>query len=311
MTLPPSRLSAGKQTAAFLSSILSSPPPPDLLIFFAAALSFLIIVKNPFSTPPPRLNLRRRSSLPPQAMSRSHPPRSTLVFSSPESLSDWLKPRLPPGALASWGSSPGTKTVNNLWIELSKGEISLFISSPSRDWQSEAAAGVQVDDQPTIPLRAVNVAIVKIRNRRGALLVESHQLLSDGTVRQRGRPLSEKMRPGETVEDAAWRAVEEELGIAASGSVKIVPDSYVVRVEEKASVSYPGLPARYILHSIEARVESLPEEGEFSTEEMGEGEEELSIGSAVFVRKHFWKWIDDYDDNSAPCALFSSSIDVV
>lgn len=74
------------------------------------------------------------------------------------------------------------------------------------------------------------------------------------------------MRPGETVEDATLRAVKEELGIAASGSVKIVPDSYVVRVEEKASVSYPGLPAQYILHSIEAQVESLPEEGEFSTE---------------------------------------------
>lgn len=297
MTLPPFRPSAGKLTAAFLSSILSSPPPPDLLLFFAAALSFLVVVKNPFSTPPLRLHLRRRS-LPPPAMSRANPRRSSLVFSSPESLSDWLKPRLPPGSLASWGTSPGTKTVNNLWIELSQGETSLFLPSPSQEQPSEAAAEVGVDEQLTIPLRAVHVAIVKIRNSRGALLVESHQLLSDGTVRQRGRPLSEKMRPGETVEEAALRAVAEELGIAASGSVKIVPGSYVVRVEEKASVSYPGLPALYILHSIEAQVESLPKEGEFSTEEMGEGEEELSIGSAVFVRKHFWKWIDDYDGKS-------------
>ncbi|PKU75502.1 uncharacterized protein LOC110101662 isoform X2 [Dendrobium catenatum] len=296
MTLPPSRPFAGKLAAAFFSSLLPSPPPPDLLLIFAAALSFLIVVKNPFSTPPPRLNLRRRS-LPPKAMSRTNPPRPTLVFSSPESLSDWLKPRLPPGALASWGTSPGTKTVNNLWIELSQGETSLFLPSPSQD-RSFEASNLEEDEQQTIPLRAVHVAIVKIRNSRGALLVDSHQLLSDGTVRKRGRPLSEKMRPGETVEDAALRAVREELGIAASSSVKLVPGSYLVRVEEKASVSYPGLPARYILHSIEAQVESLPEEGEFSTEETGEGEVELSIGSAVFVRKHFWKWIDDYDGNS-------------
>lgn len=103
------------------------------------------------------------------------------------------------------------------------------------------------------------------------------------------------MRPGETVEEASIRAVEEELSsIAASGSVRIVPGSYEVRVEEKASDSYPGLPARYVLHSVEAQVEGLPEEGEFCTEEVGESLEKLSIRSAIFVTKHFWKWVEDY-----------------
>lgn len=151
------------------------------------------------------------------------------------------------------------------------------------------------EETPATPLRSVHVAILKIRNSLGALLVESHQLLSDGSVRPRGRPLSEKMRPGETVEEASIRAVEEELGgVAASGSVKIVPGSYEVLVEEKASASYPGLPARYVLHSIEVQVEGLPEEGEFSTEEVGESAEKSSCKSAVFVRKHFWKWVEDY-----------------
>lgn len=102
------------------------------------------------------------------------------------------------------------------------------------------------------------------------------------------------MRPDETVEEAVVRAVEEELGIDKC-CVKILEGSYVMRVEERASISYPGLPAQYMLHSVEARVESLPEEGEFSTDEVGEGVEEERVGGAVFVRKHFWKWIDDCD----------------
>lgn len=100
------------------------------------------------------------------------------------------------------------------------------------------------------------------------------------------------MKPGETVEEAVVRAVEEELGVDGA-FVKMLEGSYVMRVEEKASVSYPGLPARYMLHSVEARVEGLQEEGEFSTDEKGEGEEEERVGGAVFVKKHFWKWIDD------------------
>ncbi|KAK8934553.1 hypothetical protein KSP39_PZI015175 [Platanthera zijinensis] len=298
MTLPISRLAGGKLTTAFFPFVLPSPAS-DFLLIFAAALSFLIVVKNPFSTLPSSLRLRLRST-PSLSMRRTPPPpRPTLTFSSPESLYDWLKPRLPPGALSSWGTSPGTKTINNLWLELSQGETSLFLPSPSHDPLSEASslAAVEEDENtPITPLRAVHVAILNIRNLRGALLVESHQLLSDGSMRQRGRPLSEKMRPGETVEEASIRAVEEELSsiAAASGSVRIVPGSYAVRVEEKASDSYPGLPARYVLHSVEAQVEGLPEEGEFSTDEVGETSEKLSIRSAIFVTKHFWKWVEDY-----------------
>ncbi|KAG0457224.1 hypothetical protein HPP92_022050 [Vanilla planifolia] len=287
MTLPPPRLPAVKLTGAFLSSIFPSPSHPDLLLLFAAALSFFFVCKNTSSSPPSLLQLRRRSLSSPSMTRPPPPPPATIAFSSPESLSDWLKTRLPHGALSSWGVSPGTKTIQNLWIELSQGETSLLLPSPPDEVATEFDA---------VPLRAVNVATVWIRNGRGSVLVESHQLLSDGSVRHRGRPLSEKMRPGETVEEAARRAVEEELGTVADGRVRIVPGSYNVRVEEKSSASYPGLPARYVLHSVEAQVDGLPEDGEFSTEEVGEGVEGSSNGSAVFVRKHFWKWVHDYGD---------------
>lgn len=103
----------------------------------------------------------------------------------------------------------------------------------------------------------------------------------------RNRPLSEKMKPGETVEAAAVRAVKEELGGGVTARVR--EGSWEVREEERESVSYPGLPARYVLHSVEAEVEGVPEEEEFSTEEEGA---EVGEGG-VFVRKHFWRWVPE------------------
>lgn len=207
-------------------------------------------------------------------------------FSTPQSLSDWLKPRLPSESFASWGVKPGTKNIHNLWLELSEGETSLADSTP--------------------PIRTLEVAVVRIIGKDNQVLVESHQELSNGDVRERCRPLSEKMKPGESVESAVHRAVKEELGSIISGGlgsfglfgdngiVRIVPDSYTKKVEERASVSYPGLPACYVLHTVDAIVEGLPE-GEFFTEEDEEYEDsdgkKLADG-AVYCKKHYWKWVE-------------------
>lgn len=136
------------------------------------------------------------------------------------------------------------------------------------------------------------------------VLVESHQELSDGSIRKRNRPLSEKLKSGEDIEAAAKRAIKEELGSAIfrvndggktvqfDEIVRIVMDSYGKKVEERTSVSYPGLPACYVLHTVDAFVEGLPE-GEFSTEEETEYEgcgNEV-VDEAVSVKKHFWKWV--------------------
>ncbi|KAK9070555.1 hypothetical protein SSX86_010957 [Deinandra increscens subsp. villosa] len=205
-------------------------------------------------------------------------------FSTPQSLSDWLRPRLPSDSFAAWGTKPGTKNVHNLWLELSEGETSLADSTP--------------------PVRTVQVVVVRVRNPKNLILIESSQQLSNGDVRSRSRPLSEKMKPGETVEAAVVRAVKEELGSIVRVScnldkvdefVKILPDSYSRKVEERVSLSYPGLPTCYILHTVDAFVEGLPD-SEFCTEEEGDEYERLEEkeGSelAVACKKHFWKWVD-------------------
>ncbi|XP_042464181.1 uncharacterized protein LOC122047148 [Zingiber officinale] len=276
-----SRITAGLAAAAL--SAFPYPSPPNILFFVAevAAHSALHLSKPP-SLPPHLLSAPRRRLyhvVPMKPPSSSPPP--PLTFSSPESLSDWIRPHLPVDPVASWGAVPGTKSLSNLWLEINHGETSLELKPNSQD-----DARGEKDGTFTV-LRVVNVTIVRIRNSRGEVLVESHQLLSDGTVRHRSRPLSEKMMPGEAVEEAAHRAVREELG---KDVVRILPGSYQMRVEERASASYPGLPARYILHSVDAEVEGLPEVGEFSSEENGEGVE--AVEKAVFVRRHFWKWVD-------------------
>ncbi|KAF0903704.1 hypothetical protein E2562_029076 [Oryza meyeriana var. granulata] len=232
-----------------------------------------------------RLSFSSASSLRrPIAMRPPSPPRP-LAFPTLDSLAAFLGSRLPASALASWGTAPGTKTLLNLFLELSQGDCVLL----------PAAAPAPPPPQQHPVVRAVHVATVRIRNRRGAVLMETHQLLSDGTLRSRGaRPLSEKMRPGETPEAAAARAVREELGERVR--VRILGGAEP-RVEERESVSYPGLHARYVLHAVDAEVvEGVPEEGEFETEEAGEHEDEVVVegaGGAITVKRHYWRWVDD------------------
>ncbi|XP_010493608.1 PREDICTED: uncharacterized protein LOC104770846 [Camelina sativa] len=260
---------------------------PDL---FLAAVSLLFLWSSPkplLSLPPNRfsfpLNPRRRSTT--TTMSRRSPPPPSQRFANPQSLSDWLESRLPSDSFAAWGVKPGTKNVHNLWLELSDGETSLADSTP--------------------PVRTVNVVTVKVIGKNGRILVESHQELSDGSIRERSRPLSEKMKPEETPDEAVIRAIKEELGSIFDGGdddvgkrIRVIPGSYSRRVEERNSLSYPGLPARYALHSVDATVEGLPEE-DFTTEEKeyGGGDstedsvETRAAGKAVTVKRHYWKWV--------------------
>ncbi|AED93313.1 unnamed protein product [Arabidopsis thaliana] len=261
---------------------------PDI---FLAAVSLLFLWSSPkplVSLPPNRfsfpLNPRRRSIT---AMSRRSPPPPppTQRFANPQSLSDWLESRLPSDSFAAWGVKPGTKNVHNLWLELSDGETSLADSTP--------------------PVRTVNVVTVRVIGKNGRILVEAHQELSDGSIRERFRPLSEKMKPEESPDEAVFRAIKEELGSIFNGDgdnigqrIKILPGTYNRRVEERNSLSYPGLPARYALHSVNATVEGLPEQ-DFCTEEKEyeggdstkDSVETLAAGNAVTVKRHYWKWV--------------------
>ncbi|KAJ3691218.1 hypothetical protein LUZ61_020382 [Rhynchospora tenuis] len=268
MTPPPPRY------PPFTSLNPPYPSPPNLLSLVAAAVSAIVKYNNYRPFP---LRKKRHLSFYPMHPSPLHSP--PLTFTSPDSLSSFLSPRLRDNSLATWGSTPGTKTIHNLYHEISQGETSLLLADETL-------------------IRTVHVASINIRNSQGLVLVESKQLLSDGSVRERSRPLSEKMKPLESIEEAVARAVREELG--ESVVVEILDGSGNIRVEERESLSYPGLRARYVLHSVEAKVvQGLPEEGEFETEETGEdsfdiaGEE--SEGKAVTVKRHYWKWVDERD----------------
>lgn len=222
-----------------------------------------------------------------QSISRSSSPNPNFHFShsfpTPQSLSDWLKPRLPSDSFAVWGTKPGTKNVHNLWLEIADGETSLVDTTP--------------------PIRNLEVLSVRIIGEKNRVLVEWKQELSDGSVRERGRPLSEKLKFGEEIESAVRRAIREELGsiiydikgtknVDFDEIVRIVPDSYEKKLEERVSLSYPGLPACYVLHTVNVVVEGLPDD-DFITVEDSEYEQSdgLAASMAVSVKKHFWKWV--------------------
>lgn len=202
---------------------------------------------------------------------------------SPEGLAAWMEDRLPSGgaAMSLWGRKPGTKRLANLWTELVEGETALEDLRP--------------------PRRRVEVVSVKIVNARGERLLESHQEMASGDVRRRGRFLSEKMRPGESVAEACRRGMLEELGPELGSGESVVLDlgSHVCEEEERESISYPGLLTRYVLHTLQASGAKLGE-GDFVTLEdehgsCGGGATSAAAGGqkrdgALGVRKHFWVW---------------------
>ena len=145
--------------------------------------------------------------------------------------------------------------------------------------------------------------------------------MADGRSRPRNRPLAEKMRPGESVEDACRRGIFEELGpeMGAQDRVELKAESYEIVEQERDSFSYPGLLTRYVLHSMVAFVRGLPNT-DFSTLEneglptngahsngaatngtstngassTGPSSEIGCKGvqeSAVDVKIHFWRWV--------------------
>lgn len=145
-----------------------------------------------------------------------------------------------------------------------------------------------------------------------------YQEMADGRSRPRNRPLAEKMRPGENVEDACRRGVFEELGpeMGARNRVEIISESYDREEQERDSCSYPGLLTRYVLHTMVASVTGLPNT-DFSTLE-NEGHHPMNgaphsngaatngsvtngalstngcnKGSAVGVKTHFWRWVTE------------------
>lgn len=158
-----------------------------------------------------------------------------------------------------WGAA-GTKPVTDLWTELATGESVLTAGSP--------------------PERLVSCVELTIR-QDGRTLVEVAQLLANGELRQRDALPAEKMLPGETPEAAAFRCVEEELGVPRA-DCRLVPGAYRTSRNSRHATSYPGLTTHYEVHTIGIEVPGLPST-EFSTRE--------SAGSGdTTIVAHYWAW---------------------
>ena len=118
--------------------------------------------------------------------------------------------------------------------------------------------------------------------RRGRqVLLEAEQIMENGSHRFRNQPPSEKIKPGETYVEAAYRCLQEELGIP-SVRIQLLPESYTSRTELLDSYSYPGLLTEYTFHLVEAKVPGLPDEP------FWRGNEAVLVGDPV--KRHRWEW---------------------
>jgi hypothetical protein len=158
----------------------------------------------------------------------------------------------------SWGQH-SSKSLGNLWEEVTAGEIQL--KAPP-------------------PLRVVEVVQIIIR-QGDAVLVEAEQEFFNGQRRFRDQPPSEKVKPGETVQEAAYRCLQEELGVS-SDQIRLRMESHQTHQSNTNSISYPGLPSQYNFHLLEAAVTGLPTEGFWRENQAG--------GAIDPVKRHRWVW---------------------
>ena len=217
-----------------------------------------------------------------QSPERSDAPGDASALSwtggSAASLAAWLRAHGVDPTFAS--AANDAKSLSELATEVARGETTL-VSAGDDEASGESRA-----------VRRVRVLRLLIRDARGRVLIEARQAWSDGRVRERGTPLSEKMLRGEDWRDAARRAVVEELGSCltsdgAGGDVRdaktdarlderlvtLDESSVVFSSAEKTSVSYPGLRSAYDFVTVDARVRGLPEcDGTFVSTRDGDGD---------------------------------------
>lgn len=145
-------------------------------------------------------------------------------------------------------------------------------------WQEMVAGEVQLKENPA--LRVVDVVQIIIR-KNGKILVEAEQEFYNGQRRFRNQPPSEKIKPGETVQDAACRCLQEELGIPIE-NITLQLGSHQQHQTNTNSISYPGLPSQYNFHLLEATVSGLPD-ADFWRENQ-------TNGLVDPVKRHRWVW---------------------
>ncbi len=158
-----------------------------------------------------------------------------------------------------WGNG-NSKSLHNLWQELEAGEV-------------------QLKDNP--PLRVVDVVQIIIR-QNDLVLVEAEQEFFNGQRRFRQQPPSEKIKPGEDIQKAARRCLQEELGVPPE-NITLNMESHQQHQTSSNSFSYPGLPSQYNFHLLEAAVSGLPDD-DFWRENLA-GDDSIDP-----VKRHRWAW---------------------
>ena len=177
-------------------------------------------------------------------------------FDGPDALASWLEESGIDTAV--WGT--GTyKSIANLWDEYMQGEVSFEVYPP---------------------LRIVQVVRVLIQHDDSTLL-EIEQVFRNGERRFRFQPPSEKIKRSENSIDAAYRCLNEELGLSRN-QVSFMAVDHDRKEVVAESPSYPGLPTRYVIQRIRAQVTGLPGEDFWR--------ENTAASEGDPVSRHLWAW---------------------
>jgi hypothetical protein len=133
--------------------------------------------------------------------------------------------------IETWGTGKA-KTVDHLVKEVVEGEAVLTTTETGELVRQISVIGMDV--------------FHKGADGKTYKLVEDKQVFKDGRERRRELPTSmgEKVQPGEDLDEAAVRAVREELGVEGDLPVEHVNTTRKVR----ESNSYPGLNGEYVIH---------------------------------------------------------------
>jgi hypothetical protein len=242
-----------------------------------------------------------------------------------ESLAAWLRAHgVDPAAFAS--ASNDAKSLSELAREVARGETSLVANEMHED--------ATMTKTRKLAERRVRVLRLLIRDKHGRVLIEARQEWSDGRVRERGTPLSEKLMRDEDWRDAAFRAVSEELGsclvtkkttdsfvdrrgdddascVSSSRLVTLDESSVTFSSIDRTSVSYPGLRCAYEFITVDAEVLGLPEcDGRFvagattTTTKKENGDDDADAGEPSFTSTEInsdgttlvatWVWREGY-----------------
>lgn len=130
--------------------------------------------------------------------------------------------------LDQWSPDLGTKSVQDLQVEIDTGETQL-----------QSITGIL-----TRVITVVNITVRVEIGTQSFILVEDKQIFFTGAIRERGlKCLAEKVKNDEPPEIAARRALREEIGLNFERELISIGDE----VKQQSSPSYPGLSTQYQL----------------------------------------------------------------